>query len=1044
MTVGISVETQKPRTGRRKASGGLTVRLLGEIKLARGALTVALPASKRTRALLGYLAATAKPQPRETLCDLLWDGPDDPRGALRWSLTKLRPLVNDVGVERLQADREHVSFVPTDTLVDVTRLDEVLRDGPRGTSLVEIEEAAALLQGEFLDGLDLPSCYRFHHWCLAERERWDALRRQVLSVAIEKLCDSPDRALPYARALVAADPLSESSHGKLVGLLALLGRRQAAQDHYVYARDMLRRELGAPLVGDLRPPAALRRSEEPEIAADAVPASATPVSSSAPATAPGLVGRIGEQQAIRASLDALIAGAAPGAMLFTGESGIGKSRLLDLVAEQAGNKGARVIAARCFEAEAVRPYGCWADALRSIIEETADPSARRDLALFLPSREIPVGDEGNRARLFATVMSLLTTIAAQRPLVVAIDDLQWIDEGSSSLLHYILRASEKPARFLFVGAARADEIEDNPWCRRVVAALARDGAVKRIKLGPLAANEAVQFFGADANAAEVAAALRASGGNPLFLTELASAGQQGRQASGRDLDALIGDRIARLDESERDLIVFASAMARAFKPELLGAAVDLPDLQLIERIDRLERRGLLKPSGDGRFDFAHDLIRQTTYRGLSQPRRRLIHRRIARALDDAAQRDQSLAGELAYHAGAAGDHALAVRAAIAAGEHCLRLFANTAAIDAADRGLGHLAQLPIDADRTRWHVALLKVKVFAGASPGIRIKQKLFDELHQAVEAAELMGLRDDAALGWHMISWWSERSNDPIGAQQATLRAEVLTRPTDQRTRCQQLANTGRCLLEVEGDVQRARAFLREADQIATALDQNFVELDWGHGLIARWDGDLATAQASMRRALMLARLREDRWREMECLVWMAKIAIESARIGEVGSICDEIDAVAARIGDGPAPVADALRAVALMINERHTAEPELQGPLAALRMFDDKAQLAYVLNQIAVCRLGRERLEGARAAATEALEAAQAVNRTTEIVVATSTLACIRARLGEAHEAVKTIESLNAHSNNVSPLSCRARAHLDRANERLGISTQVQTSSS
>ncbi len=1037
------METHKPGIRLRKASAGLAIRLLGEIRVDRGTMTLALPASKRTRALLGFLAATAKPQPRQTLCDLLWDGPDDPRAALRWSLTKLRPLVNDVGVERLKADREHIWFVPADTLIDVRRLDEVLRGDPRAASVDEIEESAALLQGEFLDGLDLPSCYRFHHWCLAERERWGALRRQVLSLAIEKLGDLPDRALPYARALVAADPLSEISHGKLVGLLSALGRRKAAQDHYVYAREMLRRELGAPLAGDLRPPAATHRSEAPEtgIDADAVTRPATPGLSAAAAPAPGLVGRIGEQQAVRASIDALLAGAAPGAMLFIGESGIGKSRLLDFVAEQASQKDVRVIAARCFESEAVRPYGCWADALRSLIEETADLSARRDLALFLPSREIPVGDEGTRTRLFATVTTLLTTIAAQRPLVVVIDDLQWIDEASASLLHYSLRTSERPAPFLFVGAARADEIEDNPWCKRLVAALVRDGVIKRIKLGPLGADEAVQFFGPDADAGEVADALRKSGGNPLFLTELANAGRHGRQASGRDLDALIGDRIARLDEPERELIIFASAMARAFKPELLGAAVGLPELQLIERIDRLERRGLLKPGGDGRFDFAHDLIRQTTYRGLSQPRRRLIHRRIARALDEAAQRDQTLAGELAYHAGAAEDHALAVRACIVAGEHCLRLFANTAAIDAADRGLGHLGQLPVDADRARWHVALLKVKVFAGASPGIRIKLELIDELHRAVEAAELLGLRDDAAVGWHLISWWSERSNDPIAAQRATLRAEVLTRPMDQHTRCQQLANTGRCLLEVEGDVQRARAFLHDADQIATGLDQNFVELDWGHGLIARWDGDLATAQDSMRRALTLARLREDRWREIECLVWMIKIAIESDRIGEVSSICDEIDAVAARIGDGPAPVSDALRALALMLDNRHAAEPELQGPLAALRTFDDKAQLAYILNQVAVCRLGRDRLEEAQVAAAEALEAAQAVKRTTEIVVATSTLACIKARSGDVREAVKSIESLSVSLSNFSPLSSRARAHLDRANEILGISTQVQT---
>lgn len=116
-------------------------------------------------------------------------------------------------------------------------------------------------------------------------------------------------------------------------------------------------------------------------------------------------------------------------------------------------------------------------------------------------------------------------------------------------------------------------------------------------------------------------------------------------------------------------------------------------------------------------------------------------------------------------------------------------------------------------------------------------------------------------------------------------MRAEEISRPLDQLTRGQQLANTGRCLLEVEGDVPRARTFLRDAGQIAAALGQNFVELDWGRSLLARWDGDLAKAQESMRRALTLARLREDRWREMECLVWMVKISIERDETGAVGA---------------------------------------------------------------------------------------------------------------------------------------------------------------
>ncbi len=240
-----------------------------------------------------------------------------------------------------------------------------------------------------------------------------------------------------------------------------------------------------------------------------------------------------------------------------------------------------------------------------------------------------------------------------------------------------------------------------------------------------------------------------------------------------------------------------------------------------------------------------------------------------------------------------------------------------------------------------------------------------------------------------------------------------------------------------------RARMFLQDAEQLADALKQNFVELDWGRGLVARWDGDLVRAQASMRRALALARLREDRWREMECLVWMAKMAIEDENTAAARAFCDEIDAVAARIGDGPAPVADALRA-SLQVrdgNECDDVRRELLKKLAALRALDDKAQLAYVLNQIAAWRLDHGDLEGASNAATEALQAAKLVKRASEIVVATSILACIGARTGDGRIIAETSDVLDVAALDVLSLSARARAHVDRMQAALRIPTDVQT---
>ena len=89
----------------------LTIRLLGEIEIVRDGAALTLPPSRKTRALLAFLIASGRQHRRERLCSLFWEIPDDPRGALRWSLSRVRSLVNEPGNERIVADREAVAPV---------------------------------------------------------------------------------------------------------------------------------------------------------------------------------------------------------------------------------------------------------------------------------------------------------------------------------------------------------------------------------------------------------------------------------------------------------------------------------------------------------------------------------------------------------------------------------------------------------------------------------------------------------------------------------------------------------------------------------------------------------------------------------------------------------------------------------------------------------------------------------------------------------------------------------------------------------------------
>jgi len=208
----------------------LTLRLLGEIELARGGVRLALPASKKTRALLAYLAVTGKPHRRERLCELFWDVPDDPRGALRWSLSKLRGLVDEPGRARIVAERESVALDAADIGVDLLEARRRFAAGGNALAADELAAIAALFRGEFLEGLELPNCPDFETWRAAEREEARALHCRALKALLARLADRPAEALPHARALAAADPDSGEAHLRLLRLLTAAGRTREAEE----------------------------------------------------------------------------------------------------------------------------------------------------------------------------------------------------------------------------------------------------------------------------------------------------------------------------------------------------------------------------------------------------------------------------------------------------------------------------------------------------------------------------------------------------------------------------------------------------------------------------------------------------------------------------------------------------------------------------------------------------------------------------------------------------------------------------------------------
>ena len=155
----------------------LNIAVLGGLTVRRNGAITPLPASRKTRALLAYLALSRRAHHRDRLCEMFWELPDDPRGALRWSLSKLRAVVDDDGATRLAADREHVRLVHDHVEMDLTAAERLLdADGASDA----VSTALAGLREPLLDGLDLPGSPAFNAWLVGQRDAAGRLRCRLL------------------------------------------------------------------------------------------------------------------------------------------------------------------------------------------------------------------------------------------------------------------------------------------------------------------------------------------------------------------------------------------------------------------------------------------------------------------------------------------------------------------------------------------------------------------------------------------------------------------------------------------------------------------------------------------------------------------------------------------------------------------------------------------------------------------------------------------------------------------------------------------------
>ncbi|WFP61604.1 alpha/beta fold hydrolase [Mesorhizobium sp. WSM4904] len=183
-------------------SGPLNLCVLGDFQVTREGALLDLPPSRKTRALLAYLAVTGKAHQRERLCEIFWDIPDDPRGALRWSLSKIRQVLGEDECA-LVADRNSVALK---VATDYARLLPLVKGDLSLASTEELEAVAGSIRGDFLADLSLDRCFEYEAWRAGVASEVEIAELGILRELVGRLAGEPRRALPLARRLARLLP----------------------------------------------------------------------------------------------------------------------------------------------------------------------------------------------------------------------------------------------------------------------------------------------------------------------------------------------------------------------------------------------------------------------------------------------------------------------------------------------------------------------------------------------------------------------------------------------------------------------------------------------------------------------------------------------------------------------------------------------------------------------------------------------------------------------------------------------------------------------
>ena len=493
------------------------------------------------------------------------------------------------------------------------------------------------------------------------------------------------------------------------------------------------------------------------------------------------IGREEERADLRRHLEEALAGRGS-LVLIGGEPGVGKTRLAEELSWEADQRGARVLAGYCSQMEGGLPYMPWvgileqavgrarsAEALRELLGGSAGeiarivPQIRRLFDDIPPPMDLP--PEQERRYLFNSIRDFIGRAAELRPMLLVLDDLHWADEPTLLLLEHVAE-SLHDVPLLVLGTYRDVELEVERPLARTLEELLRRRLAQRISLKrldrPAVAAMMAGLVGQDPPPDVVGVVFAETEGNAFFVEEVVRhLMEEGRliDEAGRwrsdvvvnevdvpeSLRLVIGRRLQRLTEPSRKVLAAAAAIGRHFETGLLEAVAAGDEDEVLDALESAETARLIAATDGGeRFEFAHELIRQTLLAGISTLRLQRLHRKLAEAIEASlGDRADERAEEIVHHllnAGSGTDADKLLRYLTVAGRR---------AMDAAawEDALGHFENaLSLVEGRTRARaealvnlgLALRSLGRIEDAATAWREALDLYTEVDEAEAAAEL------------------------------------------------------------------------------------------------------------------------------------------------------------------------------------------------------------------------------------------------------------------------------------------------------------------